>query len=362
MKHNPFINSNEEEGSLPEKIHLRHALFSKEGDYPDVDREWEKFQKRIEANKPLDDEADVARDAVVAAVRRPVILRWMSAAAVAVIACVVLGAIYFTSKTDRLESYELYVAQETVSDRIMVTNNTTGEVHNISSPTYSATPRPIHVSGNSVTDTLTVEVPAGQELQIVLPDSTRVWLWANSRLRYPENFTSSTRTVELSGEAFFDVATDSLCPFVVQTPYFITRVYGTEFVVRAYNPNSAFILLVDGSVSVDVPQLDASADLQPGQAASVQTGDLQLQEVDTYPWLQWRDGLFYFDEESLFKILLEIGRWYNITIISQNEKVLEKQLHFVADRAADPHSVVEALNSLVDDADIAIDDGQIIIR
>ncbi len=361
MKHNPFINSNEEEGSFSEKIHLRHALFSKEGEFPDVDREWEKFQKRIEANQATHDVADdVTEEAVVS--RRPVILRWMSVAAVAAVVVAVLGIAYFSSRSGGLDAREVYVAQESSLDRIIVTNNTTGEAHNIVSPTYSATPRPIHVTGNSVTDTLTVEVPAGQELQIVLPDSTRVWLWANSKLKYPENFTSSTRTVELTGEAFFDVATDSLCPFIVQTQYFITRVYGTEFVVRAYNPSTAFILLVDGLVSVDVPELDASAELQPGQAASVQAGDLQLQAVDTYPWEQWRDGFFYFDEESLFKILLEIGRWYNITIISQNEKVLDKQLHFVADRTADPQSVVEALNSLVDDADITIDDGQIIIR
>ena len=82
---------------------------------------------------------------------------------------------------------------------------------------------------------MTLYVPAGQRAELVLPDSTRVWLNANSKLVYSTSFKEGIRQVELDGEAYFDVKHNGDNPFVVRTKSMNVTVLGTEFNVSAYS-------------------------------------------------------------------------------------------------------------------------------
>ena len=86
----------------------------------------------------------------------------------------------------------------------------------------------------------TLYVPAGQRAELLLPDSTRVWLNARSKLIYPVSFGKGTRQVELNGEAYFDVIHNEKQPFVVKTSLMDIQVLGTEFNVTAYSGSSDF--------------------------------------------------------------------------------------------------------------------------
>lgn len=97
----------------------------------------------------------------------------------------------------------------------------------------------------------TVRIPRGMSRRLVLPDGSRVWLNAESSLSYPGSFGGrERREVTLQGEAYFEVAPDSLHPFVVETAALQTQVLGTSFNVRAYSPEDTRVTLLRGSVKV----------------------------------------------------------------------------------------------------------------
>ena len=93
----------------------------------------------------------------------------------------------------------------------------------------------------------TVRIPRGMSRRLVLPDGSRVWLNAESSLSYPGSFGGrERREVTLQGEAYFEVAPDSLHPFVVETAALQTQVLGTSFNVRAYSPEDTRVTLLRG--------------------------------------------------------------------------------------------------------------------
>src|SRR5258705_4020135 len=89
---------------------------------------------------------------------------------------------------------------------------------------------PLKTAGN------TISTKPGSKSKIELPDGTQVWLNADSKLRYSQDFMGAYREVQLTGEAYFDVAKDKSRPFIIHTGPIDIRVVGTSFNVRAY-PN-----------------------------------------------------------------------------------------------------------------------------
>src|SRR5690606_36229691 len=111
--------------------------------------------------------------------------------------------------------------------------------------------------------------PRGGQYQVSLPDGTKVWLNADSKLYYPRAFSGNTRTVQMEGEAYFEVAKDEQKPFIVQTNRQKVEVLGTHFNVNAYSeePISA-VSLLEGKVKVSLAN-QAERTLLPGQQSSV---------------------------------------------------------------------------------------------
>lgn len=168
--------------------------------------------------------------------------------------------------------------------------------------------------------------PQGGEYTMTLSDGTKVWLNSGSQLRYPTQFSPKVRNVELKGEAYFQVNHVDSIPFVVKVDSIETRVYGTEFNIRAYNIRSVDITLVKGAVSVAIPTLKEIA-LKPGENAHFSENNPPLVEkVNTHHFTAWHEGYFYFENKSLEVIMNDLERWYDVETIYIGDTV--RDLHF----------------------------------
>lgn len=162
----------------------------------------------------------------------------------------------------------------------------------------------------------TVTVPRGERFSLTLADGTKVWLNAESHLTFPVNFVEDERVVRLSGQAYFEVAKDSLHPFIVCGNGVETRVLGTSFDMANY-PDNHSITLVEGSVQVSA--FDQKTVLRPNQQVVVDSARhrLTVREVDAKLLTQWKDGILRLDNQTFDEMLGKLSRWYGITFINQ---------------------------------------------
>lgn len=163
-----------------------------------------------------------------------------------------------------------------------------------------------------------VSTPPGGYYRLVLPDSSRVWLNAASSIRFPVYFAGEERRVELTGEAFFEVAEQRMPAggkrsFIVQTDRGNIEVLGTEFNVLAYAGEPALkTTLLRGAVKVVSPG-NSSRILKPGQQA-VLGERFYVTAADTEEATAWKNGYFIFENKPLNEILRELQRWYGVEI------------------------------------------------
>lgn len=169
-----------------------------------------------------------------------------------------------------------------------------------------------------------IVTPKGGMYQVVLADGTKVWLNADSKLRFPPDFTKTRREVSLVGEAYFEVAKNRAQPFIIKTAGQEVQVLGTSFNVTAYpDAVSEQTTLVEGKVSVSTRQ--TARQLSPGDQAVVGASGISVEKVDTAPFVAWKSGFIAFNEETLEHIMRDISRWYNVDVHFEGA---DKQLRF----------------------------------
>jgi len=156
--------------------------------------------------------------------------------------------------------------------------------------------------------------PRGGQYELQLADGTRVWLNAESSLRFPVNFTGKERVVELSGEAYFEVAKNKNMPFKVVTDSKTVQVLGTHFNVSAY-PNETYrTTLLEGSVKLNVAN-GGSALLRPGEQGIFDNQhSFNVMAADTAEAVAWKNGIFLFRNESITNIMKQVSRWYDLDV------------------------------------------------
>jgi hypothetical protein len=171
----------------------------------------------------------------------------------------------------------------------------------------------------------TVSTPYGGQYKVLLPDGSKVYLNAGSTISYPFFFDQKTRSVSLSGEAYFEVAKDKSRPFVVSVPRTVNvpdqkiTVLGTHFNISAYPDERAYTTtLLEGSVKVSSSEKNISEVLVPGQQA-VLAKTLKIGPADTDGALAWKNGVFYFANQPIDRVMRELERWYNIEVQYQGE-------------------------------------------
>lgn len=158
----------------------------------------------------------------------------------------------------------------------------------------------------------TLSIPRGGEFRYELADGTRVWLNAESELRFPETFGGGERRVYVKGEVFFDVAHDEAHPFVVSTGRGDVRVLGTRFNLTDYAGTPLAATLVEGRIRFHTPD-GRDYDVRPSQQLTFDEagGTVDVQTVDVSVYTAWVDHQFVFRNQSLEDIMTTLSRWYD---------------------------------------------------
>lgn len=170
--------------------------------------------------------------------------------------------------------------------------------------------------------------PRGGQYQFTLPDGTKVWLNADSKISFPSKFSGKERRILLSGEGYFEVAKDKAHPFIVVTDPAGGRasqeveVLGTHFNINSYEDEPQIrTTLLEGSVRVASlsSKRGESVILKPNQQA-VNTGNsIRVNAVDPADAIAWKEGSFSFSNESLGSIMRKVARWYNVEVIYKDD-------------------------------------------
>lgn len=167
---------------------------------------------------------------------------------------------------------------------------------------------------------LRLEVPSGKQFRLTLSDGTSVWLNAESVLEYPASFEGlECRTVKLEGEAFFEVARDEECPFIVSLGNGESiKVLGTSFNVNSYPDNDCNVTtLISGKIAYRQETSEEETLLLPDQQISVSKseGSAEIREVDTEQSVDWKGRFLTFENEKLPVLARRLSRMYGIEII-----------------------------------------------
>lgn len=166
----------------------------------------------------------------------------------------------------------------------------------------------------------TLYTPAGQRACLVLQDGTEVWLNAKSKLIYPAQFTGKERRVKVEGEAFFNVAKDSVKPFIVSAMDVDMKVLGTQFNVYCY-PDVGYVetSLLEGSVRVFFSGKEKEGILlKPDQQVTAANGKMVVKPIRLNEHFLWRDGVYAFENEPLIDILKKLELYYDVKIVVED--------------------------------------------
>jgi hypothetical protein len=176
---------------------------------------------------------------------------------------------------------------------------------------------------------ITATTPRGGMYQFTLPDNTKIWLNNASDLKVSPKFWNATqRVVQLTGQAYFEVAKDAKRPFIVQSAGQNITVLGTHFDISAYPGEAIKTTLLEGSVRVTSlrggtttqPPLHNEQDgeavtLKPNQQSIVTTSNkIEVKQVDVNEIIAWKNGYFRFYDVDLESFMTTIARWYNIEV------------------------------------------------
>jgi ferric-dicitrate binding protein FerR (iron transport regulator) len=175
--------------------------------------------------------------------------------------------------------------------------------------------------GNSDSRSLafnTLSTAKGEQYSVTLSDGTKVWLNAASILRFPIQFTGEDRRVEVTGEAYFEVARDASKPFFISSGDMHVQVLGTSFNINAYaNEPIVRTTLLEGAV-----RINHRVDLSPHQQSRIEKGgDIKvLKDIDVDEVVAWKNGAFSFNNADITTVMRQLERWYDIEVVYEGDK------------------------------------------
>jgi transmembrane sensor len=267
------------------------------------------------------------------------IIRYAIAASILLIASIAILSVYFkNSKADKFannlnkaniirDKAYLKLADGSVIDVSSGTSDILTESNKLKiSKAEDGTITYSMVSNDQVNpnDFNELTTPKGAKVKVILPDGTRVWLNAESTIKYPVAFNKVERIVQLNGEAYFEVEKlmdgDKRVPFKVKTDKQTVEVLGTEFNVNSYsNQDFTKTTLIKGKVNVTINNSNQQIALNPGdQAVLSVNGSIKVLNVIAENAIAWKNGQFLFDDEHLTEILKQFSRWYNVEVDYNN--------------------------------------------
>lgn len=172
----------------------------------------------------------------------------------------------------------------------------------------------------------TVETPLGMRSSLTLPDGTRAWLNAGSKISYPVLFADDSRMVSLSGEAYFEVKKDKKWPFVVNTKNMNILVTGTIFNCNAYPENDQVqTVLVEGEVTLINQGATKLETMSPGELATFDNSNQHITKTktDLQKYIAWKSGKLMFRDDKMNKVVEKLERWYNVEFEIEDQEIAD---------------------------------------
>lgn len=181
-----------------------------------------------------------------------------------------------------------------------------------------------HNNGAQIKKGGTITTPASGEFAVTLSDGTRIWLNSLSRLTVPDDFGKTDRTVNITGEAYVEVAPDPRRPFHVRVGDVDIQVLGTAFNVNAYGDEPYIkTTLIKGSIKL--VRSGNSLLLKPGEEASADVGGLKIDTGENADQaLAWKNGYFDLEGADIRTIMRQIARWYGVDVRYEGEPTKER--------------------------------------
>jgi transmembrane sensor len=161
----------------------------------------------------------------------------------------------------------------------------------------------------------TITTPRGGQWSVILPDGTKVMLDATSSIKYPVRFEGKQRSVDITGQAYFEVAHNSKMPFYVTTKNQVVEVLGTHFNVNVYTDEPvSSVTLLEGGVKISKGM--KTAILKPGQQAVMTNGTnkISIKKVDAENFVAWKTGRFFFNKADIKTVMRQLSRWYDVKV------------------------------------------------
>lgn len=195
----------------------------------------------------------------------------------------------------------------------------------------------------------TLSTPRKGQYKTTLPDGTKVWLNAESSLKFPTQFTAAERNVELNGEGYFEVAHNARKPFIVTSRGQRVKVLGTKFNVNSYENETAIsTTLITGSVQLTNSPNKTTVLLKPGQQGKLpsQSSTFLVDNVDTDVFTAWTSNDFKFSGTPLKEVLKQLERWYDVDV--DYKKVPNVKVHGTISREKKLSTVLYTLEQITD--------------
>lgn len=177
-------------------------------------------------------------------------------------------------------------------------------------------PEQVTATATTVIQYNTLTTPRGGQFRVILPDGSQVWLNAASALKYPTAFAKGGRTVELTGEGYFEIADKADQPFRVKVKGLDVLVLGTHFNINAYDDEPAYTTtLLEGKVKVSGDHF--SGILQPREQLQLKSNNdwRIIKGVDADMTVAWKNGLFSFNRADIKTVMRQLARWYDVEVV-----------------------------------------------
>src|SRR5690606_1051861 len=185
----------------------------------------------------------------------------------------------------------------------------------------------VHQAPKPPAAVVTVTAKRGERKTAKLPDGSTTTPTAGATISYPANFPEDSREIRLTGEAFFEVTTDTRKPFLVRSGEFETTVLGTSFAINQTDQRF-FVTVETGRVRVNKVGKPEKIILEKGQQGTFHHANNRFRksEVATERYIAWKDNILRFDEITIGEALKKIENWYDVTIQCDSTALLNRKL------------------------------------
>ncbi|HEY8400437.1 MAG TPA: FecR domain-containing protein [Cytophagaceae bacterium] len=258
---------------------------------------------------------------------------WMKYAASVIVLVSIGWATYYITKRNEKEPGRIAITQDipagTKGARLILADGRTIQLDSLSGQTISqgdaivknANGQLIYLSeANSQQNEIvynTLATGRAETYSMTLADGSKIWVNAESSVRFPVSFVGNTREIEITGEVYLEVAHNQLKPFFVKANENTIQVLGTHFAVSAYdNEELIKTTLLEGKVKV-ISKNESVEVLKPGQQAQInKAGEMNvISDVDTQTAVSWKDGYFMFSGTNLQDVMRKLQRWYDVDVV-----------------------------------------------